>query len=218
MRAAGFSDEEIARFEKAIADHERIVGREKYRLGDVPPDVPTSYQQAIEKGWQEGLFLVQAIGANARYFTDSASKVPIDVSVGDAAVGMLIDFYGRAQSEVVRGPNGELHMNYVTPVGGSSVSCDPISLLRGAGEPTESAATPEENTRRRVAVRFIEYVISEEGQKLWCYKVGTPWGPAHRRRPGRRSSSRWWTRSCGGSSRATSRWPDGSPVPSPGTP
>lgn len=188
VRAAGFSDEDIGRFEKAIGEYERKVGRDKYRRGDIPDDVPAAYQQAIEKGWEDGIFLIQSIGANARYFTDSASKVPIDVSVGDAAVGMLIDFYGRAQSEMVRGVNGEAHMNYVTPVGGSSVSCDPISLLRGAGDPTE-AGSAQENTRRQVAVRFIEFVLSEEGQRLWCYKVGAPGGPAQyalRRLPIRR--------------------------------
>jgi ABC-type Fe3+ transport system substrate-binding protein len=189
VRAAGFSDEQIALFEKSIADHERKLGRDKYKPGDLPPDIPPAYQHAIEQGWEQGLFLAQSIGANARYFTDSASKVPIDVSVGDAAVGMLIDFYGRAQSETIRGPNGEVHMNYVTPVGGSSVSCDPISLLRGAGDPAESTTDPHDNTRRQVAVRFIEFVISEEGQKLWCYKLRAPGGPAQyalRRLPIRR--------------------------------
>jgi ABC-type Fe3+ transport system substrate-binding protein len=189
VRAAGFSDAEINRFEAAIAARERQLGPDQYGRGDVPDDLPQAYQEAIETGWEDGLFLVQAIGANARYFTDSASKVPIDLSVGDATVGMLIDFYARAQSETVRGADGEPHMDYVTPVGGSSVSCDPISLLRGAGDPMESAATPADNTRRQVAVRFIEFVISEEGQKLWCYKVGTPGGPAQyalRRLPIRR--------------------------------
>ena len=182
VRAAGFSDPDIARFEKSIADHERKLGRDKYKPGDLPDDVPAPYQHAIEKGWEEGLFLVQAIGANARYFTDSASKVPIDVSVGDAAVGMLIDFYGRAQSESARGLHDEVRMHYVTPPGGSSVSCDPISLLRGAGD-------PHDPVHRQVAVRFIEFVLSEDGQRLWCYKLGAPGGPAQyplRRLPIRR--------------------------------
>mgnify|MGYP001197174143 CR=1 FL=1 len=169
--AAGFSDEDIKQFESAIARLGPTAAR-----GQIPPDVPPAYQEAIERGWEDGMFLLQAIGANARYFTDSASKVPIDVSVGDAAVGMAIDFYGRYQAQVSRGPNGEERMVYLTPAGGSSVSCDPISLLRGA-------------PNRQTAVRFIEFVLSEDGQRLWTYRPGTPGGPekyALRRLPIRR--------------------------------
>jgi hypothetical protein len=67
-------------------------------------------------------------------------------------------------------------MIYLTPAGGSSVSCDPISLLRGA-------------EHRELAVHFIEFVLSEDGQRLWCYKPGEPGGPekfALRRLPIRR--------------------------------
>jgi len=127
--------------------------------------VHPDYLAAIEAGWRNGINLVRLIGANARYFTDSASKVPIDVSTGNAAVGLAIDFYGRYQAETSRDPvTGRERMRYVTPVGGSSVSCDPISLLRGA-------------PNRETAVRFMEYTLSPEGQKLWNYRPGTPGGP-----------------------------------------
>ena len=36
--------------------------------------------RAVSEGWTEGIKLLQKIGANARYFTDSAQKVPIDVA------------------------------------------------------------------------------------------------------------------------------------------
>jgi ABC-type Fe3+ transport system substrate-binding protein len=169
VRAAGFSDAQMDEFEKKIRDA-------KLPMGELPPDVPREYQDAVERGWLDGLRLVQRIGANARYFTDSAGKVPVDVSAGDAAAGLCIDFFGRFQAEISRGPNGEERMKYVTPVGGSSVSCDPISLMRGA-------------PNRELAVRFIEFVLSEDGQKLWTYRVGTPGGPekfALRRLPIRR--------------------------------
>jgi ABC-type Fe3+ transport system substrate-binding protein len=160
VRAAGYSDSQIDGFEKQISDEMKKKGK-AYHRGEIPPGVPAAYQEAVEKGWIDGLHLVQRIGANARYFTDSASKVPIDVSVGDAAVGMAIDFYGRYQAQESRAPDGHDRMIYLTPVGGSSVSCDPISLLRGA-------------EHREIAVRFIEYTLSEAGQKLWCYKPGLP--------------------------------------------
>ncbi|HEX8341083.1 MAG TPA: ABC transporter substrate-binding protein, partial [Tepidisphaeraceae bacterium] len=86
----------IAANEKRIADYIKDKGK-AYQRGDVPDDLK-EYQAALEKGFANGLHLIQKIGANARYFTDSASKVPIDVSMGDAAVGMAIDFYGRYQA------------------------------------------------------------------------------------------------------------------------
>jgi hypothetical protein len=137
--------------------------------------VPPAYQESVERGWRNGVNLVRRIGANARYFTDSASKVPIDVSMGDAAAGVAIDFYGRYQAEVSAGPGGP-RMVFVTPAGGSSVSADPISLLRGA-------------PHRDLAVKFIAYALSEEGQRLWNYRPGEPGGPrkfALRRLPVRR--------------------------------
>ena len=135
------------------------------------------YLAAIEAGWVAGINLVRLIGANARYFTDSAGKVPIDVSTGNAAVGLAIDFYGRYQAETSRNPRtGEARMRYVTPVGGSSVSCDPISLIRGA-------------PNRELAVQFIEFTVSEAGQRIWNYAPGREGGPerfALRRLPIRR--------------------------------
>jgi iron(III) transport system substrate-binding protein len=158
----------IAAYEKRIADYIKEKGK-TYQRGDVPDDLK-DYQAALEKGFENGLVLIQKIAGNARYFTDSASKVPIDVSMGDAAIGMAIDFYGRYQAESSRAADGTERMKFVTPVGGTSVSCDPISLLRGAGG---HEGTPEARAEtRQVAVRFIEFLLSEEGQKLWTYRHG----------------------------------------------
>lgn len=119
---------------------------------------------AIARGWTEGLQLIQRASANARYFTDAAGKVPMDVSLGDAAIGMCIDFYGRFQSEAVKVEGDDSRLQYFTPVGGSSVGVDPIGMLRGAPNP-------------ETALLFIEFVLSMEGQKLWNFRVGTPGGP-----------------------------------------
>jgi len=121
-------------------------------------------RRAVREGWAAGIRLIQRIAANARYFTDAASKIPIDVALGDAAAGMSIDFYGRTQSEAVRVADGSSRMEYLTPVGGSSVGVDPIGLLRGAPSPG-------------VARAFMEFVMSIDGQKLWNFRPGTPGGP-----------------------------------------
>ena len=173
--AAGFAPAAIARFEGEIDAYASRLGG-AYRRGELPPTVPAAYQEALERGWVDGMLLIQRIGANARYFTDSAGKVAIDIAMGDAAVGMAIDFYARYQAQVAGGPLGEERMVFVTPVGGTSVSCDPIGLLRGA-------------PHREIALRFIEYVLGEDGQRLWTYLPGTPGGPeryALRRLPVRR--------------------------------
>ena len=132
--------------------------------------------RAVREGWMEGINLLQRIGANSRYFTDSSQKPPIDVAAGNCAAGLCIDFYGRQQQEAVRRRDRSDRIGYVSPPGGSVASVDPIGLLRGA-------------KNREIAVLFIEYVMSMEGQKLWNFKPGTLGGPerfALRRLPVRR--------------------------------
>ena len=155
---------EAAGFGPMVDTYEAEIAAAKLPAGQMPAGVPVEYQQAMEAGWVAGLHLVQKIGANARYFTDSASKVPLDVGMGNAAAGLCIDFYGRFEAEVSNGGRTNGAMAYVTPRGGSGVSADPISLLRGA-------------PHRETALRFIEFLLGEEGQKLWCYRVGEPGGP-----------------------------------------
>lgn len=132
-------------------------------LAALPPE--EREHRAVREGWTRGLRLIQRIAANARYFTDAASKIPLDVALGDAAAGMSIDFYGRTQSEAVRRPDGTSRIQYLTPEGGSSVGVDPIGLLRGAPNPDAARA-------------FIDFVLSPEGQKLWNFRPDTPGGPS----------------------------------------
>lgn len=131
---------------------------------------------AVRGGWDDGLRLLQLIGANARYFTDSSQKPPIDVAAGDCAAGMCIDFYGRQQEEALRRRGSADRLEFVAPPGGTAYSVDPIGLLRGAANPGPGRA-------------FLEYVLSPDGQKLWNFRPGTPGGPrdfALRRLPVRR--------------------------------
>lgn len=122
-------------------------------------------RSSVAEGWKAGLRLIQRVAANARYFTDSATNVPVDVAQGDAAAGMCIDFYGRAQSEAVQKADSS-RLHYFTPQAGSSVGVDPIGILRGA-------------PHRKLAESFVDFVLSKEGQKLWNFRPGTPGGPVH---------------------------------------
>lgn len=133
-------------------------------LAKVVADPREREARAVREGWIAGLTIIQRAGANARYFTDSSQKPPIDVSQGNSALGMCIDFYGRFQEEAVTRRDESTRLKYVTPPGGSVYSVDPVALLRGA-------------PNREVAVAFIEFVLSMEGQLLWNFDIGTPGGP-----------------------------------------
>jgi iron(III) transport system substrate-binding protein len=109
-------------------------------------------------GWDEGWRILRSMCANTVYFTNSSTKPPMDVSQGDAAMGLAIDFYGRGQAQVVMRP-GETaetsRVGYADPAN-VYVDADPISILRGCAHPELSR-------------RFIEFTLSEEGQALWQF-------------------------------------------------
>lgn len=119
---------------------------------------------AIADGWDSGLRLIQRMAANARYFTDSASKVPLDVGQGNAAAGMCIDFYGRSFASELTSRDGGPRLVWQAPLGGTTLSVDPIAILKGAPHP-------------EVAQAFVEFCLSKEGQILWFGKPGISGGP-----------------------------------------
>ncbi len=133
-------------------------------------------QEAIAAGWDDALRLLQRIAGNARYFSNIAPRIPLDVAQGDAAAGMCIDFFGRTYNERLRDSSGASRVQYITPAHGSATTVDPIAMFRGAPNP-------------ELAKRFIEFVLSPDGQRLWNCRPGAPGGPqrvALRRLPIRR--------------------------------
>jgi ABC-type glycerol-3-phosphate transport system substrate-binding protein len=106
------------------------------------------------EGWTQGWITLRNAFANARYFATSADRVPVDVSRGDAAVGMCIDFYGRYQTGMV----GDDRMGYTDPiVDGQSMTAttaDPITLLRGAPNPD-------------LTQQFVAWLLTPDAQALW---------------------------------------------------
>ncbi|MBB6431651.1 ABC transporter substrate-binding protein [Algisphaera agarilytica] len=127
-------------------------------------------------GWTEGWAVMRRVFANARYFASAASKVPVDVSSGEAAAGMCIDFYGRTQAGAIAAAGwsgdtegqGMSRVGYADPVvDGKSMTAttaDPVSLLRGA-------------PHRETAEQFITWLLSKESQRLWQAKLDTEGGP-----------------------------------------
>jgi iron(III) transport system substrate-binding protein len=124
-------------------------------------------EQALDAGWTAGLQLIQRMAANARYFTDSAPKIPQDVGQGNSSAGMCIDFYGRSFAEELTSKSGDPRVVWIAPVGGTTLSGDPIAILKGA-------------KNVEVAQAFVEFTLSPEAQTLWFGKPGAPGGPAKR--------------------------------------
>ena len=128
---------------------------------------PADRETALETGWADGLRLIQKLAANARYFTDSASKIPLEVGQGNAAAGMCIDFYGRSFAGELTSASGVPRIVWTAPRGGTTLSADPVGVLKGAPHP-------------EVAQAFVEFCLSREAQFLWFARPGTPGGPKER--------------------------------------
>ena len=128
------------------------------------------YVAAIAKGWKQGMNDLLLIAANARYFSDSAFLVPNDVANGEAAAGMAIDFYGRVYQESV-GPN---RCRFISPIAATAITPDPVGILHGV-----------KGQQYELALHFVEFLLSPQGQRLWILKPGYPDGPRFRalRRP-----------------------------------
>ncbi|MDY7109141.1 MAG: extracellular solute-binding protein [Planctomycetota bacterium] len=149
--------------------------------------ITTAFEAILQRrGWERGWQILRRAGANARYFSATSLKPPTDVSQGDAAMGVCIDFYGRYQSQAIRVAGGGDRVGYVDPPGVTTIDADPISMLRGAPHP-------------ELAKRFIEFCLTEEGQALWQFRVDEPiddgLGPEQfelRRMPVRRSMYETW--------------------------
>lgn len=135
--------------------------------------IAATYNAILRReGWDEGWRLLRRVFANARYFSSGSPKVPVDVSAGEAAAGMCIDFYGRFQAGAVGGDR----VGYVDPRHMTAITADPISILRGAPQ-------------RALANDFVVWQLSPAAQDLWQLRRGAEGGPQRfelRRLPVRR--------------------------------
>ena len=134
-------------------------------VGSADPRKSGSVHMAYEiilqaYGWTRGWEIVTALGANVRGFSSAGAQTPKDVALGEVACGLAIDSYAWAQVREV----GEEMIGYVMPEDLTVVNGDAIALLKGG-------------PNRTVAERFVRFVLSEEGQKLWILHRGEPDGP-----------------------------------------
>jgi ABC-type Fe3+ transport system substrate-binding protein len=121
-------------------------------------------EQAIADGWMDALRLLQKIVANGRYFTDSTARPVVDVSFGNCLAGISVDFYGFIESGYLDKRSGSTRFKFIMPRNGGAPSPDPIGIFRGAPNP-------------ELAEKFLEFVLSIDGQKIIDFKLDTPGGP-----------------------------------------
>ncbi|MAD78785.1 MAG: hypothetical protein CMJ51_05385 [Planctomycetaceae bacterium] len=132
--------------------------------------VTTAFDAILQRrGWTDGWMILRRLAANARSFAGSSTKGPLDVASGEAAAAICIDFYGRYEAQRTRdaairagleGPDAVGRIGYVSPPGETVIDPDPIGMLTGANDPI-------------LARRFMEFVLSVDGQALWQFPVAT---------------------------------------------
>lgn len=127
------------------------------------------YEIVLQKfGWEAGWRILAGIAANSRVFTKGASGVLPIISTGEAAYTVAIDQYAWsliASAGAGAGTAGSDRIGFLLPIGETVITPDPAAMLKGA----PNAA---------IARRFLEFLLSAEGQRLWILRPGVPGGPA----------------------------------------
>lgn len=111
-------------------------------------------------GWEKGFALLTKLGGNVKKFSAGANVIPRDVGAGQVIYGLAIDFYAYSQIAAL----GPEKIKYVLPTDGTVVNPDSIAILKGA-------------SNMAVAKKFIEFVLSEQAQKLWMLRDTDDEGP-----------------------------------------
>jgi ABC-type Fe3+ transport system substrate-binding protein len=111
-------------------------------------------------GWEKGFELITQLGANVRGFSAGSNAIPRDVVAGQVIYGMAIDFYAYGQIAVI----GADKIQYIVPADAAVVSPDSIAILKGA-------------PNMAVAQKFLDFVLSDQAQKLWVLRDTDPEGP-----------------------------------------
>jgi ABC-type Fe3+ transport system substrate-binding protein len=124
----------------------------KGQIAQCTPDRSSSSHASYEvilqtMGWEKGWEWLTKLAANTGIFTARSRDVPNVVSKGEFAVGFAVPSY-MAFAEVLNGYD----VKYVYPKN-AYVTPEPMAVLKGSPHP-------------KAAHAFIEFILSEEGQRL----------------------------------------------------
>ncbi len=112
-----------------------------------------------EPNWPSGWAKLLSILSNAKRFANNAGEAASGPAVGEAAIAASIDFYG-----IMRAAEAPDKLVYINPSGQTGYTPDPIAILKNP---------PNKDT----AGKFVNFVLSPEGQALWGLPAGHPDGP-----------------------------------------
>ena len=112
-----------------------------------------------EETWEAGWAKLLGIVANTKKFYSGAGDAAEALPSGEALVTTCIDFYGT--NRMAKYPET---LQYISPRGQTAFNPDPIAILKNPPNPV-------------VAQRFVDYILSYQGQSLWALPIGSNGGP-----------------------------------------
>lgn len=123
--------------------------------------VAAAYEMIVQSApdWPMGWKRLLLILSNAAGIADSSGAAANAPLIGQAPVGICIDFIG-----ALRAAKYPDKIGYVSPVGQTAYTPDPIGILKNPPNPSAAQA-------------FVNFVLSLEGQALWAMPPGSPTGP-----------------------------------------
>ena len=124
-------------------------------LGIADPAFSGSNRQGMmlilqQYGWEEGWGIILCALANARGLEQHSSAVLDQVEYGVFLASFAANFDALARVE----ERGVENLEYIAPKDGTAVTPDIVTVLK-------------DTTRPKIAERFVQFLLSEEGQILW---------------------------------------------------
>ncbi len=110
-------------------------------------------------GWERGWQILTQMGGNVRKFDRYSATTAKDVTLGETAYALAIDFYAFTQVAAA----GRSNLTFALPQDFSAIVPDGLAILKGAPHPV-------------LARRFVDFILSDAGQKLWYLPQGHPEG------------------------------------------
>lgn len=118
------------------------------------------YELILQRyGWDEGWKIITQLAAKIRQFDRAGSAAPKEVVTGNVGYALAIDFYALTQIAYA----GRENVGFLLPQDCVVLNPDAIAILRGA-------------PHRALAQQFVDFLLSDDGQRLLMVPRGQPGG------------------------------------------